>query len=78
VKDSKAKQTTDPEVMKTPTLTSKNYTTGRGGTGNIAKNDDPDEARIAQDVDVPAVMLQEGSRHVGRGKQDPWSANALS
>jgi hypothetical protein len=26
------------------------YTTGRGGSGNMAKNDDPEAARRAQDV----------------------------
>ncbi|KAK5341276.1 hypothetical protein LTR98_002068 [Exophiala xenobiotica] len=51
----------------TPTLKSSVYTTGRGGTGNMAKNDNPEEARRAQDVDVPGVMLPEGSHHIGRG-----------
>jgi len=53
----------------TPTLKSKIYTTGRGGTGNMARNDpqNPDEARRAQDVDVPGLTLPEGSHHTGRG-----------
>jgi len=54
----------------TPTLKSSVYTTGRGGTGNMAKNDNPEEARRAQDVDVPGVMLPEGSHHIGRGTHD--------
>ena len=58
---------TEP-VMTTPTLKSKVYTTGRGGAGNLAKNDDPEEARIAQDVDVPGITLPEGPTHTGRGK----------
>ncbi|EXJ96448.1 hypothetical protein A1O1_01574 [Capronia coronata CBS 617.96] len=53
----------------TPTLKSKKYTTGRGGAGNIANNDfeHPEEARRAQDVDVPGITLPEGSYHTGRG-----------
>ena len=56
------------ELMTTPTLKSKMYTTGRGGTGNMAKNDNPEESRAAQDVDVPGILLSEGPRHTGRGK----------
>ncbi|RVX68525.1 hypothetical protein B0A52_07949 [Exophiala mesophila] len=53
----------------TPTLKSKTYTTGRGGSGNMAKNDlqHPEEARKAQDVDIPGLTLPEGSHHTGRG-----------
>lgn len=53
----------------TPTLKSKTYTTGRGGSGNMAKNDpqNPEEARRAQDVDVPGLTLPEGTHHTGRG-----------
>jgi hypothetical protein len=36
----------------------------------MAKNDNPEEARRAQDVDVPGVMLPEGSHHIGRGTND--------
>jgi hypothetical protein len=36
--------------LETPTLKSEVYTTGRGGSGNMAKNVDPAEARRAQDV----------------------------
>jgi hypothetical protein len=52
----------------TPTLKSTHYTTGRGGTGNMAKNDDAEEARRAQDVDVPGITMPEGSHHTGRGR----------
>lgn len=52
----------------TPTLKSKNYTTGRGGQGNIVENKDPETARLAQDVDVPGIVLPEtGAVHTGRG-----------
>ena len=40
----------DPVSLETPTIKSKVYTTGRGGTGNMARNDNPEEARRAQDV----------------------------
>lgn len=53
--------------MTTPTLKSKMYTTGRGGTGNMARNDFGDEARTAQDVDVPGITLPENTHHTGRG-----------
>lgn len=53
----------------TPTLKSKNYTTGRGGTGNIVENTDPETARLAQDVDVSGITLPEGQHHTGRGKK---------
>ncbi len=52
----------------TPTLKSKNYTTGRGGTGNIVKNEDPEVARKAQDIDVPGITLPENEYHTGRGE----------
>lgn len=59
---------TTKDVMTTPTLKSKMYSTGRGGTGNMAKNDYGDEARTAQDVDVPGIMLPENTHHTGRGQ----------
>jgi len=40
----------DPVDLETPTIKSDVYTTGRGGSGNMAKNTDPYEARRAQDV----------------------------
>jgi hypothetical protein len=44
------------------------YTTGRGGTGNMAVNDMGAEARAAQDVDIPGITLPEGPTHTGRGE----------
>jgi hypothetical protein len=40
----------DPPNLETPTLKSEVYTTGRGGSGNMAKNVDAEIARRAQDV----------------------------
>lgn len=57
-----------PPSSTTPVLKSKNYTTGRGGTGNIVKNDNPEVARKAQDVDVPGITLPENEYHTGRGE----------
>jgi hypothetical protein len=54
------------EDFVTPTLKSDTYTTGRGGTGNMAKNENPDVARLAQDVAAPAVREPENF-HYGRG-----------
>ena len=39
-----------PEDLQTPTLKTSVVTTGRGGTGNMAKNKDPVETRLRQDV----------------------------
>lgn len=47
---SQAAEQVDPASLETPTIKTKVYTTGRGGTGNMAKNDSPEEARRAQDV----------------------------
>jgi hypothetical protein len=59
-----------PEDLSTPTLKSNTYTTGRGGTGNMAQNDleHPELARAAQDVEAPAhVSEPKGPTHYGRG-----------
>jgi|TARA_R110002003_G_scaffold97_38_gene8077 hypothetical protein len=59
-----------PEDLVTPTLKGNNYTTGRGGTGNMAVNDPqrPELARAAQDVDAPNVPVEpKGPTHYGRG-----------
>ncbi|OCK84139.1 hypothetical protein K432DRAFT_378887 [Lepidopterella palustris CBS 459.81] len=60
---------TTPEDLATPTIKSDHYTTGRGGTGNIAKNDPrhPEIARASQDVDSPVFREHEGPHHYGRG-----------
>lgn len=59
---------TKPEDLVTPTLKSDTYTTGRGGTGNMARNDpaNPEIARLAQDVDAPA-HIETQPKHGGRG-----------
>jgi len=69
----KSEKIPSANVETTPTLKSKMYTTGRGGSGNMAKNDleHPEEARRAQDVDIPGLTLPEGSHHTGRGKPPP-------
>jgi hypothetical protein len=36
--------------LETPVLKTAVVTTGRGGTGNMTKNDDPHETRLRQDV----------------------------
>jgi hypothetical protein len=40
----------DAPSLDTPTLKGEMYTTGRGGSGNMAKNVDPEATRRAQDV----------------------------
>lgn len=40
-----------PEDLQTPTLKTDVITTGRGGSGNMAKNKDPAETRARQDVE---------------------------
>lgn len=39
-----------PTDLETPTLKTPIVTTGRGGSGNMARNDDPAETRWRQDV----------------------------
>ena len=43
------------ENLETPTLKTSIYTTGRGGAGNMAhfEKNDPNEARVAQDIEAP-------------------------
>jgi hypothetical protein len=56
-----------PVSLETPTLKTDIFTTGRGGSGNMAKNSDPETARRAQDV-VAHPRTETGSdTHVGRG-----------
>lgn len=61
----------NPSELQTPTIKSDLYTTGRGGSGNIAANDksNPSRARAAQDVEPPAHLDREpeGHFHWGRG-----------
>jgi hypothetical protein len=55
--------------LQTPTIKTSTYTTGRGGTGNMAYKDPahPELARQAQDVDAPPMREPEGPFHFGRG-----------
>lgn len=57
--------------FKTPTIKSDLYTTGRGGTGNMALNlhSHPELARASQDVSAVPVLGREpeNSVHYGRG-----------
>lgn len=71
------KAVNDPKVsapgdFDTPTLKTAVYTTGRGGTGNMKRNDPehPEVARESQDVNAPlaAELKREGGQHTGRGK----------
>lgn len=58
-----------PADLQTPTIKAATYTTGRGGSGNMASNDPskPEVARAAQDVAAPAHKQPETAVHVGRG-----------
>ncbi|EER29816.1 hypothetical protein D8B26_007057 [Coccidioides posadasii str. Silveira] len=57
--------------MSCPTIKAEVYTTGRGGSGNMVSNDDPEITRARQDVDVPPPVVagtaDEGWFHTGRG-----------
>jgi hypothetical protein len=55
--------------LDTPTIKADKYTTGRGGSGNIATNDPshPEVARAAQDVGAVKPSEQTGKVHIGRG-----------
>lgn len=67
-------QAPPPPELGTPTLKSKTFTTGRGGTGNMAVNDPehPELARERQDLDVPLVALAaEKDYAIGRGRKNP-------
>ncbi|PGG97120.1 hypothetical protein AJ80_09740 [Polytolypa hystricis UAMH7299] len=61
---------TDSDLI-TPTIKAEVYTTGRGGLGNMVANNDPELARVRQDVDVPPPVAkgkgEEGKFHLGRG-----------
>jgi hypothetical protein len=58
---------TNPSDLETPTLKKPFVTTGRGGTGNMAKNSDPSETRLRQDVAAVARRPSSGAQHAGRG-----------
>ncbi|KAH8758196.1 hypothetical protein BGZ57DRAFT_572047 [Hyaloscypha finlandica] len=57
----------EPVTLDTPTLKGDVYTTGRGGSGNMARNSDPEAARRAQDVGGHPRRESTHSTHVGRG-----------
>ena len=58
-----------PKDLSTPTIKSDFYTTGRGGAGNIAKNDPdrPELARASQDVEPQVSKGKQDHVHYGRG-----------
>ncbi|KAM0446954.1 hypothetical protein ACHAPV_007876 [Trichoderma viride] len=53
--------------LETPVLKTAVVTTGRGGTGNMTKNDDPHETRLRQDVKAVPRRLSSGAQYAGRG-----------
>ncbi|KAG6010162.1 hypothetical protein E4U21_007639 [Claviceps maximensis] len=53
--------------LETPVLKTPVVTTGRGGTGNMAKNDDPQATRLRQDVEAVPRRYSSGAQHTGRG-----------
>lgn len=57
----------NPSDLETPVLKKPVVTTGRGGTGNMAKNDDPQETRLRQDVEAIPRRYSSGAQHTGRG-----------
>ncbi|KAK0734250.1 hypothetical protein B0T26DRAFT_746186 [Lasiosphaeria miniovina] len=59
-------QPLERQDLDTPTLKTAVVTTGRGGTGNMAKNTDPVETRARQDVE-PVQRTAQPFSHVGRG-----------
>merc|ERR1712000_515580 len=62
-----AKMAAVPINLETPTIKSEMYTTGRGGSGNMARNTDALEARRAQDVVAMPRRESGNNTHVGRG-----------
>ncbi|KAJ5989608.1 hypothetical protein N7481_004818 [Penicillium waksmanii] len=58
-----------PKDLVTPTIKQEVYTTGRGGSGNMAHNDPdrPEIARESQDVESPPLRAQQMPHHTGRG-----------
>lgn len=56
-----------PVNLETPTIKTDIYTTGRGGSGNMSKNTDPEATRRAQDVVGNPRRESTNTTHVGRG-----------
>ncbi|KAL2018704.1 hypothetical protein VTK56DRAFT_478 [Thermocarpiscus australiensis] len=65
--DSSKTRQLQPEDLQTPTLKTNMVTTGRGGTGNMAANLDPEEKRRRQDVEPVVRRDSQGATHIGRG-----------
>jgi len=61
----------DGAALKPPRLTSAYYETGRGGSGNVMKNDFSANDRLAQDVDDDGPVLERPGSvtagEIGRG-----------
>lgn len=51
IRDSSQTPQIQAQDLQTPTLKTAVVTTGRGGQGNMAKNSDPVETRLRQDVE---------------------------
>ncbi|ROT36905.1 hypothetical protein SODALDRAFT_281424 [Sodiomyces alkalinus F11] len=56
-----------PIDLKTPVLTSPMVTTGRGGSGNMLKNDDAAQTRLRQDVEPAPRRSSSNVTYFGRG-----------
>ncbi|KAK0731721.1 hypothetical protein B0H67DRAFT_549428 [Lasiosphaeris hirsuta] len=67
IRESSQNHQIQPEDLQTPILKTAVVTTGRGGTGNMAKNSDPVETRLRQDVEPVIRRSSHGATHVGRG-----------
>lgn len=69
--NTKPSSTITTSDLATPTIKGATYTTGRGGSGNMASANpsNPSEMRAAQDVDTPLHHSKEmqGTYHWGRG-----------
>ncbi|EFX01670.1 hypothetical protein CMQ_8136 [Grosmannia clavigera kw1407] len=65
--DSSKSPKLQPKDLETPMLKTSIVTTGRGGTGNMARNTDPKETRARQDVEPVTRRPSIGAAHVGRG-----------
>jgi hypothetical protein len=63
------KEQEDEQDVRIPILKGLVYTTGRGGSGNMALNDpeNPEKARRAQDIEEPIRICNSSEFHGGRG-----------
>ncbi|KAK1752432.1 hypothetical protein QBC47DRAFT_363207 [Echria macrotheca] len=67
IRESSKSTPVNPVDLQTPTLKTAVVTTGRGGSGNMAKNTDPVETRLRQDVEPVIRRDSQGATHIGRG-----------